>query len=287
MVKRKEPIEPEAGLPKLRIPREQAATQIAERIQKGEELLCATIASPAALDKLRNDWGAWHDYNIDYLKKIFTNSNPADQYRRHARFSSPMNDFREEVDDEKRDITFHVERLKSLLGRLDLIDCVNDNEISTATAMPMAVGRCIFLVHGHAETTRLKVDRFLRQLALDVTVLHEKPNEGRWLMDKFAHNAEQADFAVILLTADDEGRKRGAEVLNPRARQNVIWEFGYFVAKLGLKRVVALRDEQIENPSDIEGLTYISLRCEEWKLLLAREIKAAGISIDQNMLFDA
>lgn len=63
--------------------------------------------------------------------------------------------------------------------------------------------------------------------------------------------------------------------------------FCYFVGKLGLKKVAALRDERIENPSDIEELTYIPLRGEEWKLPLAREIRAAGIAIDESKLLEA
>lgn len=106
---------------------------------------------------------------------------------------------------------------------------------------------------------------------------------GRTIIEKFERNSE-VGFAVILLTGDDEGKGAdSADSLRKRARQNVIFEFGYFLGKLGRSRVCALYEPGGEIPSDYQGVVYISLDTEEyWKFQLVRELKAAGIEVDAN-----
>ncbi len=93
-------------------------------------------------------------------------------------------------------------------------------------------------------------------------------------------------FAVVLLTADDIGKPVSADddSISSSARQNVTFELGYFIGRLGRKRVCALYEENVEIPSDYSGVLYIQLdNSGAWKLQLAREIKAAGIPIDMNL----
>ena len=79
------------------------------------------------------------------------------------------------------------------------------------------------------------------------------------------------------------GSQDGYEELNPRARQNVILELGYFIGKLGRGRVCALHMEGVEIPSDIHGVLYVPYdQGNGWRLKLAYGIRAAGISIDLN-----
>ncbi len=79
------------------------------------------------------------------------------------------------------------------------------------------------------------------------------------------------------------GGLASAEQLNPRARQNVILELGYFIGRLGRARVCALYMEGVEIPSDIHGVLYVPYGPNNgWRLKLAHEIRAAGISIDLN-----
>jgi len=74
-------------------------------------------------------------------------------------------------------------------------------------------------------------------------------------------------------------------LLKPRARQNVIFECGFFIAKLGRDRVAALCEEGIERPSDLDGLLYTPIDQKgEWKKKLAKEIDASGIEIDEKYL---
>jgi len=148
---------------------------------------------------------------------------------------------------------------------------------------PLPGTRRIFVVHGREETAKESVARFLTKLDLEPIILHEQPNQGKTVIEKFEQSAE-VDFAVILLTPDDMGQLAdGSDDLKPRARQNVIFELGYFVGRLGRARVCALYRGGVEILSDYEGVLYLSMDDPQgWRLLLAREIKAAGIDVDLN-----
>lgn len=87
-------------------------------------------------------------------------------------------------------------------------------------------------------------------------------------------------FAVVLLTSDDLGRAASAPVDLPRARQNVVFELGYFYGKLGRDRVVVLNKDGVEGPSDVRGIAYIAYPTGNWKVDLAKELQEAGFTID-------
>jgi hypothetical protein len=116
----------------------------------------------------------------------------------------------------------------------------------------------------------------------DVIVLHEQANKGRTILEKFEDHAAGSSFAVVLLTADDEGGVRTTDNRHLRGRQNVIFELGFFFGKLGRRRVAVLLEENVEKPSDIAGLVYITLdSAGAWKQKLAQELEAADIKVDR------
>lgn len=89
-------------------------------------------------------------------------------------------------------------------------------------------------------------------------------------------------FAVVLLTPDDEGCARGG-IPEPRARQNVLLELGYFIGHLGREKVCALKRGALEIPSDFAGVVWEAMDSNGgWNRALARELEAAGHSIDWN-----
>lgn len=143
----------------------------------------------------------------------------------------------------------------------------------------------VFIVHGRDKTYKDSVARLLEKLFLHPIILHEQPNQGRTVIEKFIDNAI-VGFAVVILTADDKGGVQGTATkknLHPRARQNVVLELGYFMGKLGRKRVCALYQDGVELPSDYVGVLYIPLDAgDAWKTLLAKELKAAGYDVDLN-----
>ncbi len=150
-----------------------------------------------------------------------------------------------------------------------------------------ATGRRVFLINGHNTSVKESVARFIERLNLEAIILHEQPNQGATIIEKFELNSDVA-FAIALLTADDEGHEIGyGDQPRKRARQNVIFEFGFFIGKLGRNRVCALVDGDLEIPSDYQGVVYISLDdAGNWKLNLLRELKASGLDVDANRAFE-
>lgn len=142
----------------------------------------------------------------------------------------------------------------------------------------------IFIVHGTDNEAKVTVARFLERLDLKPIILHEQSNQGRTIIEKFEQHA-QVGFAVALLTSDDVGAvQEDAKNLKPRARQNVIFEFGYFIGRLGRNRVCALTKGDVEIPSDYDGVIYIPLDdAGGWKTKLVKELKEAGIRVDANL----
>jgi predicted nucleotide-binding protein len=141
----------------------------------------------------------------------------------------------------------------------------------------------VFIVHGKDEGKKEAVARFLSTFGFTPIILHEQANLGRTLIEKFEAHAE-VSFAVVILTGDDSGGPAGhLESARLRGRQNVVFELGYFVGRLGRKRVCTLYEEGVEIPSDFNGIVYVPLDAAgAWRTLLARELKAAGFAIDMN-----
>lgn len=137
----------------------------------------------------------------------------------------------------------------------------------------------IFVVHGRDATLKAEVALFLARIGLDPIILHEQVNQGRTIIEKFGDLADTVAFAVVLLTPDDVGGLPNEE-LQPRARQNVWLELGYFIGKLGRDRVCALKVGNVEMASDVLGLLYVSADSTQWKMDLAKELQAAGVPFD-------
>lgn len=169
----------------------------------------------------------------------------------------------------------------------DYIDYVKSETGTTeATLIPARTGpaaRKAFIVHGHEEGPREAVARFLERVGFEAVILHEQANQGRTIIEKIEAHGE-VGFAVVLLTPDDVGGPKNGE-MRPRARQNVILELGYFVARLGRSRVCALNIGDVEIPSDFYGVVYVPFdQNNGWKMALCKELKAAGFEIDLNKI---
>ena len=142
----------------------------------------------------------------------------------------------------------------------------------------------VFIVHGHDGEAREAVARFLARVGMDPVILHEQANRGRTIIEKVEANSD-VGFAVVLLTPDDQGRTRGTDKLESRARQNVLLELGYFIARLGRENVCTLKRGDLEIPSDFAGVVWSTMDANgAWKQELAKELTAAGYEIDWNLV---
>ena len=139
----------------------------------------------------------------------------------------------------------------------------------------------IFIVHGHDGEARETVARFLGTIGFDPIILHEQANRGRTIIEKVEANSD-VSFAVVLLTPDDEGNVKGGTP-EPRARQNVLLELGYFIGRLGRENVCALMRGRVEIPSDFAGVVWTPMDDGNgWRQALGKELQAAGHQIDWN-----
>ena len=151
--------------------------------------------------------------------------------------------------------------------------------------------RDIFIVHGHDEAMKLDVARTIEKLGYNSVILHEQPDKGRNVLVKLIEESDNCGFAIVLLSPDDYGYPVNADDSNrkTRARQNVVLELGYFMGKLRPDRVVVLYKDasDFEIPSDFVGTLYKKYdESGSWKLEVARELKAAGFSVDANKLIE-
>jgi predicted nucleotide-binding protein len=185
----------------------------------------------------------------------------------------------------QRSIALLKQAIKSLEEQLEehLAEAL-DTGVGPTKARPLS--RKIFVVHGHDDAAREAVARFVQRLGFEPIILHEQPNKGRTIITKFREEAADVGFAIILMTPDDHGGKLGAPTME-RARQNVVFELGFFIGALGPEKVAALVKGDIERPSDFDGVVYISFDQGHWKIDLAKELKASGLEVDFNRVIGA
>jgi hypothetical protein len=271
--------------PSLTVGRASAAVQISERLEIGKELRARKVVNDSDLSALKQEYDKWSRYNRDLLTRIFDNDTYEREYTWSPGFGSvnlnpslndEVNRYHGYLDDE-------ILRLESLLERLPFIP----EPLTASVVQPQPrilspeASRSVFIVHGHDAGSRDTVARFIEKLKLRPIILHEQPNKGQTVLEKFENNA-MVGFAVVILTPDDLCVTDSTRA--PRARQNVIFELGFFFGRLGRRNVVALYREGVEIPTDVAGLAYILLdQHQSWKMMLARELKASGLDVDLNL----
>ena len=147
----------------------------------------------------------------------------------------------------------------------------------------MPIKQKVFIVHGHDEILRLKVENFISKVGLEPIVLMDKASGGNTIIEKIEEYG-CVDFAIVLYTSCDEGRKIGTQRLRSRARQNVVFEHGYFIARLSRKKVAAIVSEDVEIQNDIKGVVYIDAE-SDWQQQLLKEFAKAELRFDANKLY--
>jgi predicted nucleotide-binding protein len=151
----------------------------------------------------------------------------------------------------------------------------------------VAISNKVFIVHGHDEKAKNELEIFLTEIGLEPVVLHRQADEGQTIIEKFEKHSD-VGYAFILLTPDEmsytvdqSNLPESDRNIEQRARPNVIFEFGYFVGKLGRKRVCCLYTGSVKLPSDINGLLYkpFTQSIEESGYGIIKELKAAGYNL--------
>lgn len=142
----------------------------------------------------------------------------------------------------------------------------------------------VFIVHGHDNAAKQEMARTLENAGFEAIILHEQADTGLTIIEKIERYTD-VNYAVVLYTECDLGRSKREPVENERsrARQNVVFEHGYLIGKLGRDHVSALVKGNVETPGDISGVVYTKMDEDgAWKMALARNMKAVGLDVDMN-----
>lgn len=163
-----------------------------------------------------------------------------------------------------------------------------EDECESETSLPAADYVCgagefskVFIVHGHDSALKSEMARLIEKQKIEAIILSEQVNKGATVIEKIEEYSN-VDAAICLFTPDDLGKEKNDTELNYRARQNVVFETGYFMAKLKRENVILVAESGVEMPSDLQGVMYTNTG--EWKFRVLRELRAIGYNIDMNLL---
>lgn len=273
----------------LLVARNEARAMIGGHIKKGKELLEAVVISnDYDLKNARESYSKWRDYAKEMLKQLFNNDTMANSMNQSGRILTMNASLLQRAKDFRYDFERDITSLESVEERLPLIPEPTNANAGAVDETPKIKtdSSKVFVVHGRDVGAKSEVARFLERLQLQPVILHEQANEGKTLIEKFEAHSKETGYALIILSPDDLGSATDEQdKALPRARQNVVFEWGYFVGRLGRDRVNALYFEGVELPSDNDGLVYTPFdKGGAWQLLVARELKRAGYQFDMNKL---
>jgi predicted nucleotide-binding protein len=293
MARKSIPNEPQVPA-ELLISREDAKTKLEDRIRKGRELKQVQITSDSAFESAKNEYNKWNSFNVELLNRIFSSDKFAKEYSRWGgavSISYTESSLGEEITDLYKDIDEKLHRLDSIIERLELIPVsavAAPAQISEKTdAASQRRSKKVFVVHGHDEVAKTNLEVFLNEIGLQPIVLHRQADEGLTVIEKFEKHSD-VGYAFILLTPDDVAYLKADEAKNDkdrkkelRARPNVIFEFGYFVGKLGRSRVCCLYTGNVTLPSDVSGMIYkkFNASIDEVAYSIIKDLKASGYSV--------
>ena len=190
------------------------------------------------------------------------------------------------------------------------------SSLPTKDSKPKPSTKNVFIVHGRDHKPMKELKAMLKEFKSNPIVLHEQPSGSRTIVEKLEKYSD-VGYAFVILTPDDlghlhdefkkaktsillkeilkaiEGKQKvgnEAEILTKifkmmekRARQNVILEFGYFIGLLGRDKVCCLYKGDVELPSDMQGIVYIPFNksVSEVRDKIVKELsaRAAGYEI--------
>jgi predicted nucleotide-binding protein len=276
----------------LAVTRDEAKQRIQDRIDKGMGLKSRQVNTRQAFEELKNDYSKWDSFNSELLRRLFTTEEAAKEYDVWGVMSVSMYEesLGEQIADAYKDIDKKIHRLDSIIERLELIPLAIQVAPAADAALPPSAhprSKKVFVVHGHDEVAKTSLEVFLHEIGLEPVVLHRQADEGLTVIEKFEKHSE-VGYAFILLTPD-EVAYLAAEASKPeadrktefRARPNVIFEFGYFVGKLGRSRVCCLYTGNVSLPSDISGMIYkkYEKNIEEVAYSVIKDLKASGYGV--------
>jgi predicted nucleotide-binding protein len=270
-------------------PREKAQEKLQARIEQGKLLRLKKIGSQQELDAEKKEYEKWDSFNKELLKRLFSSDELCNEYSRWVGSSVMMmreRYFEEKLSDHHKEIDERIHRLDSIIGRLELIPesvSIESSLVNKIEPTAHLDKSKIFIVHGRDNEAKLEVARFIEQIGFTPIILHEQASGSKTIIEKIESYSD-VGFGIVIYTPCDTGKNKNddAATYQGRARQNVVFEHGFLIGKLGRSRVCSLVKGDLEKPNDISGVVYTSMDGGSWKIELAKELRAADYSIDMN-----
>lgn len=273
----------------------EAKEKLLQRIERGKGLKSTRVSNALELDSARNDYDKWNSFNSELLSRVFSTDELSEEYDSWVGIMIGGNSpppLSEKIAELYSDIDDKIHRLDSIIERLEIIPVqqklTETHSFTTKAATTKHVNNKVFVVHGHNENAKNNLDIFLRENGLEPIVLHRQADEGLTIIEKFEKHSE-VGYAFILLTPDEiaylkneENKPDGERNKEYRARPNVIFEFGYFIGKLGRARVCCLHTGNVSLPSDVNGMIYKGFNnnnIEEAGYSILKDLRAAGYDV--------
>ncbi len=148
--------------------------------------------------------------------------------------------------------------------------------------------RRIFVVSGTDDEMKNALTKALTKLWLVPVVMCEEPSQGRRIVERFTDYAD-VGFAVVLLSPDDFAYDKDESPTKRklRPRQDVVFELGFLLGKLGKGNVLVFYREcaNFEVPTDFDGVKVTAFDDRDsWKLALIRELTNCGYTVDADRI---
>lgn len=233
------------------------------------------------------DYKKWDSFNQELISRSFDdNESPRSYLCSYGRTGDPHNLFGQDIIKEaKQQIQEKVTFLESLMNQLSLIPlCEVENQDSINRVKVDMNNKKVFIVHGHDSGLKNEVARFITNMGYEPIILHEQSNKGKTIIEKIEAFSNVC-YAIILYTPCDKGATADSQNLQPRARQNVVFEHGFLIGTLGRNRVCALIKNEVEKPGDVDGIVYVTYDDRgAWKKDIAKEFKDLGMEFNINVL---
>ena len=249
----------------------------------GQSSEAEDLLSRQPVDK--NDFQSWDNTTRNYVEKAFGENHPnVEDFASMWAFGNYTWSSAEWSQHYAEGLQAKIKVLDGYMKQLRTEARIQEQSVSVGSNVVREGSKKVFIVHGHDGELKHATARLVTSLGFEPVILHEQPNKGRTIIEKFADHAE-VGFAIVLLSADDEGRSRdtSSAPLKLRARQNVIFEMGFFFSRLSRERVCVVYESEVELPSDLSGILYVEYDSGKgWMYAVAQEMKAAGYEVDLN-----
>ncbi|BBH19808.1 hypothetical protein Back11_11530 [Paenibacillus baekrokdamisoli] len=260
----------------LKAPMEEVASKIKPRINEGYILIRFEVLSENELKHAEASFKKWNDYNTLLLKSLFTTNEISDEYDASSSISFISQSWHDEYRIFLDYLHSKISTLESILGRLELFPIASTptppHQVSIST---IPKPQSVFIGHGRSKLWA-RVKTFLHDdYGINSFSFESETHVGESIIPVLQNFLERATFAILILTAEDETAEGKI-----RARQNVVHEAGLFQGKLGFNKVVILRQDGLDDFSNVDGLQYIGFSGENIEQAfyeIQRVLKREGI----------